>query len=116
MAPLVCSSTASIFFRYQSLRFFRYQSLSWLSCVKNLNPCDVFPLGSFARSPEHEEIGRASCKMIAMISERRAGERCRMTRRIDAYLDPLGMLMGADLVEAQPSRLDAEDPSHEGAR
>jgi hypothetical protein len=49
---------------------FRYQSLSWLSCVKNLNPCDVFPLGSFARSPGHEEIGRASRKMIAMIRER----------------------------------------------
>ena len=99
-----------------SFYIFRYQSLSRLPCVKNLNACDVYPLGSFARSPEHEEIGRASCKMIAMISERRAGERCRMTRRIDAYLDPLGMLMGADLVEAQPSRLDAEDPSHEGAR
>ena len=31
-----------------------------------------------------------------------------MTRRIDAHLDPLGMLMGANLVEAQPSRLYAE--------
>ena len=54
-----------------SFYIFRYQSLSRLPCVKNLNACDVYPLGSFARSPEHEEIGRASCKMIAMISERR---------------------------------------------